>query len=656
MRWLLVFAVLFSAQAQATIDEVVVTHKRSTSPRSESPSNISLTDPKTARTAFPADLLNRVPAVHVHRGSGQEHLTAIRSPVLTGGAGAGSFLYLEDNVPLRAAGFANVNALMDTIMADATRIEVIRGPGSALYGSNAVHGLVNVITAPATTPARTAHFSSGSYHRYNATLASGFKTSGQPFRLVLNANGDLEGARADSYYAQQKLRLKTQGRAGDMTYHLTLSAMNLNQETAGYVSSYRNKAIAKSNNDSNAHRDAWSLRLAAHFEKPLGNNRFFRFTPYLRSNEMDFTLHFLADADPLEKNRHSSLGIQTALHNVLDDTHEIVFGIDGEVSKGALWQNQTAPTQFGFLKGLHYDYDVKATMLSPYIQADWTLSPHTTLITGLRGDLVIYDYDNHAPDGDFGAFLRPADRTDRFETTSPKLALTHRLKDIVFFANLSRGTRAPQTSDAYRLRVGQSVGTIRPENLDSLELGLRGKAGKVQYELTTYAMKKRNYHFRDSENANVSNGKTTHEGIELDMSGYATEKLFFTLALAYGRHQYDFTHPANGIVSGTDIDSAPRLLTYAMLNYGLTPTTRLIFDSRYVSRYATNEARTHFYNGHALFGLGIDWHITPSVLLQFSISNVFDRTYARRADFAFGSGRYYPGEGRAWSLGLDYSF
>ena len=53
----------------------------------------------------PSEALNEVAGVNIHRNSGQEHLTAIRSPVLTGGAGAGSFLYLEDGVPLRAAGF-----------------------------------------------------------------------------------------------------------------------------------------------------------------------------------------------------------------------------------------------------------------------------------------------------------------------------------------------------------------------------------------------------------------------------------------------------------------------------------------------------------------------------------------------------------------------
>jgi len=89
--------------------------------------------------AHPAEILNSVAGVNIHRGSGQEHLTAIRSPVLTGGAGAGSFLYALDGVPLRAAGFANVNGLLEAPTEIASRIEVFKGPGPADYGSNAVH-------------------------------------------------------------------------------------------------------------------------------------------------------------------------------------------------------------------------------------------------------------------------------------------------------------------------------------------------------------------------------------------------------------------------------------------------------------------------------------------------------------------------------------
>jgi len=78
---------------------------------------LSSSDLENIAFVHPSEALNGVAGVNIQRGSGQEHLSAIRSPVLTGGAGAGSFLYLEDGVPLRAAGFANVNGLGRPFMA-----------------------------------------------------------------------------------------------------------------------------------------------------------------------------------------------------------------------------------------------------------------------------------------------------------------------------------------------------------------------------------------------------------------------------------------------------------------------------------------------------------------------------------------------------------
>ena len=81
----------------------------------------------------------------IQRGSGQESLTAIRSPVLTGAGSCGAFLFLENGVPMRPVGFCNVNVLFEVNTEQAQAVEVLRGPGSALYGSNAMHGTVNVL-------------------------------------------------------------------------------------------------------------------------------------------------------------------------------------------------------------------------------------------------------------------------------------------------------------------------------------------------------------------------------------------------------------------------------------------------------------------------------------------------------------------------------
>ena len=73
------------------------------------------------------ELLVRVPGVWISRGSGHEHLTAIRSGVLTGAGACGEFLLLENGIPIRPAGFCNVNNLFEVNTEQAAAVEVVRG-------------------------------------------------------------------------------------------------------------------------------------------------------------------------------------------------------------------------------------------------------------------------------------------------------------------------------------------------------------------------------------------------------------------------------------------------------------------------------------------------------------------------------------------------
>ncbi|GIS20633.1 MAG: hypothetical protein CM15mP120_25490 [Pseudomonadota bacterium] len=93
-----------------------------------------------------SEALNRVAGVWVNRGSGQEHLTAVRSAVMTGSGACGEFSYLQDGIPIRPHGFCNINNLFELNTEQAAAIEVWRGPASAVLGGNALHGAINVIT------------------------------------------------------------------------------------------------------------------------------------------------------------------------------------------------------------------------------------------------------------------------------------------------------------------------------------------------------------------------------------------------------------------------------------------------------------------------------------------------------------------------------
>jgi iron complex outermembrane receptor protein len=311
----------------AVVDEVIVTTTRSDSLRIDNPGNIATLDPSESINLFPVELVNRAPGVHIHRGSGQEHLTAIRSPVLVGGAGAGSFLYLEDGIPMRAPGFANVNALMDAQPQADGSVEVVRGPGSALYGSNAVHGLINFIAAPLDESSASADIAAGSYGRHALSLKSAQDHGGLMTRVTLDLSGDEEGYRDDQGFAQQKGRIEAAWQNGATGYRFSLAHMNLNQETAGYAQSlfdlgdnpsqgdiddlpaacqtvnvpaYENEGCAKSNGNPDAYRDAEATRAYLRITRDLDDGATLTLTPYFRSNEMAFFMHFLPGT-PLEK-------------------------------------------------------------------------------------------------------------------------------------------------------------------------------------------------------------------------------------------------------------------------------------------------------------------------------------------------------------------
>lgn len=661
-------------EATLMLDELTVTTTGFGTPRATHTGNISkITGPEVEfiRPAQPAEALNRLPGVGIQQGSGAEHLTAIRSPVLTGGAGAGSFLYLEDGVPMRAAGFANVNALMEAMDEVSGGIEVVRGPGGARYGSNAEHGLINFLSrSPSPDGDAELSFSYGSYERFTTTgtasrTVGGGGNASHGFRGSFSILDD-GGFRADSGLEQQKARLRYDFDAPDTRIAATLTAVNTNQETAGFVdgpNAYKDPALFKTNPNPEAFRDAWAVRAAVRIERDLDDDLTLVLTPYARTNRMNFLMHFLP-GQPVEENAHWSGGVLSSLVTRLDGGHSLIFGFDAEYTDGSLTEIQEGPTVFPgpneVPQGVHYDYTVKALVLAPYIHSEWKLAPKTLLTAGLRFEYTRYDYENHATNGIFGRILRIPDRVDEFADVTPKIGILHEFSDAATgYVNIARGTRAPQTTDLYRLQRLQVPNEAKSETLDSIEAGLRGRWSGISYETNLFYMKKKNFYFRDANGFNVSDGKTNHAGIELELA--APLALGFDIAAAgtYARHTYAFDNTAGSeiIRDGDDVDTAPRTLANVRLGYTLPDgRARAELEWVHVGSYWMDAANSVKYDGHDLFNLRADYDVTENLALFGKLTNIFDTRYADRADVGFTGPRFFPGEDRGLYLGLTLRY
>lgn len=136
-----------AADTVSVLDTVVVTSSRESQEKRELAESVSVAsqqDIETVQPGHPAELTNRMAGVHVNNLGGEGHMTAIRQPLTTQGV----YLFLEDGIPTRPTGLFNHNGLYEINIPQAGGVEITKGPGSALYGSDSIGGVINVLTRP----------------------------------------------------------------------------------------------------------------------------------------------------------------------------------------------------------------------------------------------------------------------------------------------------------------------------------------------------------------------------------------------------------------------------------------------------------------------------------------------------------------------------
>jgi len=172
------------AAAATAVAQVVVTANRAPAPvQTVGQSFAIITDVEIQRDQETdvADIVARTPGITLARNGGPGQTTSL---FVRGGESAQT-LVLIDGVkvndpsdPGSSYDFANL------MTGDVSRIEVLRGPQSTLYGSEAIGGVVNVITAAATRPLEgELQVEGGSYGTASARAAVGGKEDRFDWRL-----------------------------------------------------------------------------------------------------------------------------------------------------------------------------------------------------------------------------------------------------------------------------------------------------------------------------------------------------------------------------------------------------------------------------------------------------------------------------------------
>ncbi|HVT02678.1 MAG TPA: TonB-dependent receptor [Thermoanaerobaculia bacterium] len=150
---------------------------------------------RSGATTLP-EVLRLAPGLDVARIDGSKWAISARG---FNGRFANKLLVMIDGRSVYTPLYSGVHwDVQDTLLQDIDRIEVIRGPGAALWGANAVNGVINIITRPASETSGTIAIAGGGNEELVGGGRHGFAVGEDAFVRVYAKYFDQEGFRESS--------------------------------------------------------------------------------------------------------------------------------------------------------------------------------------------------------------------------------------------------------------------------------------------------------------------------------------------------------------------------------------------------------------------------------------------------------------------------
>lgn len=660
------------ALSAVEVDGLVVSATREAREALATPASIGVVDGgaiREARPGHPSEIMGRIPGVWVNVTGGEGHMTAIRQPLTTDPV----YLFLEDGVPTRSTGFFNHNALYEVNLPQADRIEVLKGPGTALYGSDAIGGVISVATRPPSPDTRAELSLEGGAWGFARVLGA---VSGQAGANGLRGELNLtrtDGWRRGTGYDRQSGTLRWDRPLGADTRLRTVATFSrIDQNTAG--SSALNREDFERNPTLNytpvSYRQVEALRISSSLERERGAWHL-ALTPFARVNRMEMLPNWSLTFDPaIAETENRSLGlVARARYRLAPGDGEVVAGVDMDRSPGSRFERRVAPLrEDGIFTGFNpgdplYDYDVTFTEVAPYLHGEVDLLPGVRVQAGVRADFLGYDYTTRLSPLATGPHRRPEDASPTYRAVSPKVGATWTWRpEANFFAAWRRGFRAPSEGQLFRQGSAMNTLALDPVKADSYEVGLRGQlGGRLRYDLSTYHMVKRDdiltYQNPDGSRETMNAGETLHRGVELGLGVQLAPGLRAEGAWSWSRHSYEAWSPRPGQdLSGKEQEAAPRTMGNLLLNWAPVRLSGagLALEWVHLGAYYTDPTNANRYGGHDLLNLRASAPVTSRLQLFARVNNLADVRYAERAAWTQARGEELaPGLPRTLYAGIQ---
>ncbi len=171
-------------------EETVSIASRYEQPISQAPSNVYVITDEDIRMSGTTDiptLLRRIPGMEVMQTSGADFNVSVRGDNQTN---ANKLLVMVDGRSIYNDLQGNINwKLLPVTLPEIKRIEVLKGPASAVWGFNAFDGVINIITkSPEEMKGTTLQFGGGSYGTIMASAIQAGTVDKFGYRLSIGHN------------------------------------------------------------------------------------------------------------------------------------------------------------------------------------------------------------------------------------------------------------------------------------------------------------------------------------------------------------------------------------------------------------------------------------------------------------------------------------
>lgn len=633
------------AEETRALGAVVVTGRRTVSRLEDTPQRIEIIDAQDIERT-PAreltDLLKKNSSVDVIQYPGNLSGIGIRGfrPEFSG-INKRSLL-LVDGRPAMSTNLSLVN--MDQI----DRVEVLKGPASALYGSQAMGGVVNVITRE----------SRGAIKGSGQLTLGQFDASEVKGRVGGNINETLDFDYAGSFYQQGDFKMGNGDLRPNTSYgqqnHALRVGLKLTSDwrLTAKTNLYRGRDIAtpgdlayglnqQSNKDMDSKGSDIKLTgvLGTHVVSAtlFGGRQWYETT--IKTSTTASVKQYLPYRSFEENLNWRGAQLQDAWD--WNSNASLVYGLDYEQAESTTRSYNPNGTRKG-----PFSADNTRNTTGLYAQNTWQFNGGDTVVYGgLRNDRIRVE----TLDTPFKTGFVPTAAS--FSTTNPSAGFKHSLgAGVRLHGTVGKGFVTPSaselTGDATTVVAGKNEITrgnpnLKPESSLTVDMGAEWAAGPWFADITVFDTKVKDKIARDGGtkiNANNTvftyvNATTAHmRGLEVEGRWQASKSVRLSAAGTF------FFHARQQVASGLeDINNvARRTIRVALdVNEGA-------WSGRLGARYVGSTKDQDFVNGsgnqvqypgYAVWDLSARWRIDGQQSVALSVDNLFDRQYAEKYGF-----------------------